>query len=240
MTDKFHKTLEDITQKLAEQEGEQKTQSDQNEELRQKLEQFRERFNLQEQHYATQLQTKELEVQLMEAKCQQQENIFAQEKAKSDAYRAHIAQLTATEKELNSQLALYASKFEHFQEALSRSNDMFKQFKEKMERMAETIEALTAQNKQLRSAAQQTDITLIRTLEQKQELAKQLAQLTSTQEGLTTRCQRLQAERVQLKRELQAAEEDGRVIAERQQQARAAANAAAAAPQIASGENAAP
>ena len=206
MTQKFTGTLEDITQKLSQQETEQRNQSAENEELRSKLAQFQEHFDLREQHFTTQLQTRDLEVQLLEAKCQQQQKLCHQEKAKADAYKAHISQLSATEKELNSQLALYANKFEHFQEALSRSNVMFKQFKEKMDKMAETIERLSAENKQLRAETQKSDMTLIQVLEEKQELTKQISRVNSTRDSLGTTCHQLQNERTSLKQEVQVLE----------------------------------
>jgi chromosome segregation ATPase len=179
MSQRFAKTIDDITSKLEEQQTEQASQSQENHELRSKLEQFQQHFDLREQHFATQLQTKTLEVQLMEAKHTQHSKVLAQEKAKGDAYKAHISQLIATETELNSQLALYAEKFEHFQEALCRSNSMFTQFKEKTDKMSETIDKLTEDSMKLKGECNKCDIVLIQVLEEKQKYSKLLIEVRS-------------------------------------------------------------
>jgi hypothetical protein len=67
----------------------------------------------------SQLRTKALEQQLAEVKLKQQQELFAQEEAKSHLYTEQIAQLLKTEQDLRSQLGLYGDKFEQFQVCLS-------------------------------------------------------------------------------------------------------------------------
>ena len=47
-------------------------------------------------------------------------------------------QLMVSESDLRVQLNVYATKFEQFQEALNTSNDMFSQFKKKLDEMTKT------------------------------------------------------------------------------------------------------
>ena len=69
----------------------------------------------------------------------QLEEIVAAEHQSCDAHQEHIKQLVVSESDLRVQLNVYATKFEQFQEALNTSNDMFTQFKKKLEEMTKTI-----------------------------------------------------------------------------------------------------
>jgi len=50
----------------------------------------------------------------------------------------------SSEADLRVQLNVYATKFEQFQDALNTSNDMFSQFKRKLEEMTKTIQRYAA------------------------------------------------------------------------------------------------
>lgn len=50
-------------------------------------------------------------------------------------YEEKISSMAKSEKELRSQLTLYAEKFEQFQETLTKSNDIFNTFKLEMEKV---------------------------------------------------------------------------------------------------------
>lgn len=73
----------------------------------------------------SQLRTKALEQQLAEVKLKQQQELFAQEEAKSHLYTEQIAQLLKTEQDLRSQLGLYGDKFEQFQVCLQPAVCLF-------------------------------------------------------------------------------------------------------------------
>jgi hypothetical protein len=119
LSTKFHNTIKDITSKLEEQGDERLQQIKENEILREKLKHFTQQYEIREQHYGHQLRTKALEQQLAEVKLKQQQELFAQEEAKSHLYTEQIAQLLKTEQDLRSQLGLYGDKFEQFQVCLS-------------------------------------------------------------------------------------------------------------------------
>jgi len=74
------------------------------------------------------------------------------------AYKEQIATLAKTENELRAQLALYAEKFEQFQDTLTKSNDVFTTFKQEMERMTKTIKRLEKENGSLKKKTEQTGI----------------------------------------------------------------------------------
>jgi hypothetical protein len=71
------------------------------------------------------------------------------EAARTDVSRLHIFDLVASEKEIRAQLSEYADRFERFQDALNKSNELFGGFKLRMEEMAGTIHSLEKQNRAL-------------------------------------------------------------------------------------------
>mmetsp|Transcript_27929 Transcript_27929/g.35006 ORF Transcript_27929/g.35006 Transcript_27929/m.35006 type:complete len:459 (+) Transcript_27929:36-1412(+) len=192
---KFNATIKDITSKLEEQGQQRKQQGEENGELRKKLDQFVEQYEARQRHFAAQTRTRELEAQLLRAKLEQQAQLATQEKGKAQAYQEHITQLAATEAELRSQLALYAEKFDQFQEALNKSNDMFSQFKVKMEKMAETIGKLEADNGSLKKQGEASDVRLIQALDRRTQDRAQIATLKNQKAKLEILCRTMQTER---------------------------------------------
>jgi len=202
---KFHDKIEEITTKMEEQGTERIKLYSENELLREKLKNFAEQYQIREKHFETQLKTKDLELQLLEAKVNQLTQIAAQEavKAKSDiaAYKQQIASLTQTEEELRKQLALYAEKFEQFQETLTKSNDVFNTFKQEMDRMTKTIKKNEKENFELKKKCEQTDLTLIDLAEERNNYRKQLDVVTNQKKKLEDLCRILQSERAQTNKE---------------------------------------
>ncbi|CAM9801306.1 unnamed protein product [Ectocarpus fasciculatus] len=195
---RFLQTSEDINQKLVEQEALFLEQCKENEELVEKIEQFEGHEKLRSEHFSAQLRAKTLELQLEVAKSDQKEHILSQERGKGDAYRAHAAQLMATEDEMKSQLSMYAAKFEHFQDALNRSNSMFAQFKVKMDDMDGTIKRLQTENEALRKVCSEYDVTLLEQMNLKHSVVKSKEIVFKRKSELEAACRRLQAERLAL------------------------------------------
>lgn len=192
MTKKFQMTMREITTKMEEQGDKQAKDNDM---LREKLKNFAEQYEIREQHFLTQLKTKDLERQLLEAKLKQQMEIAAQEALKAQAYKEQITFLAKTESELRAQLSLYAEKFEQFQDTLTKSNDVFTTFKQEMERMTKTIKKSEKENSALRKKCEQTDYTLIELAEERNNYRKQVESLTQQKKQLEALCRALQTER---------------------------------------------
>lgn len=191
-------TIADINQKLKEQEGLQAKQLEENKQLEEKLVQFEEHAKLRDAHFSTQLKAKILELQLLEAKHEQHMQFIRHERARSDAYKQHIAQLTVTECELKAQLSQYSEKFEHFQDALNRSNGMFTQFEEKMDVMSANIARLEKENQRLKKQSAALDCELIRKVYDKQSLTNQLSALKLEKLKMEKECRKLQLKRCEL------------------------------------------
>lgn len=195
LTAKFNATLIDINSKLTEQQELQKQQEAENDELRDKIKQFDEHHTLRDSHFSTQIKAKSLEVQLAETKHQQQLQLLKQEKHKNDALRSHINQLTATELELKTQLNLYSEKFEHFQDALNKSNSMFVQFEAKMGVMSSTIEKLEKESSKLKKKCSSLNCELILLIDERQKTLQELSKLKNEKDRLERHCRQLQQKR---------------------------------------------
>jgi chromosome segregation ATPase len=192
---KFHTTIKEITTKMEEQGEERMNQLKENEMLREKLKNVVEQYEIRERHIATQLKAKDLERALIEAKLKQQADIALQEALKAQAYKEQIASLAHTETELRNQLSIYAEKFEQFQETLVKSNDVFSTFKSEMERMTKQIKRLEKENGSLKKKSEQSDVTLIELVEERNSLRKQLDTARTQKQKLEGLCRALQAER---------------------------------------------
>ena len=72
-----------------------------------------------------QLQAKDLEIKLAEAKLEQQVQASAQMELKASQFSQQIEVMRETEKELRNQLDSYGEKFKEFQETLQMSNEVW-------------------------------------------------------------------------------------------------------------------
>jgi chromosome segregation ATPase len=127
-----------------------------------------------------------------------QGQILRQEKIKSETYRSDITKLTNSKVELKNQLTLYSDKFDHFQDALTRSQKMFLQFEEKMVTMEQTVEKLENMNQKLKSDCHGYDIELLSQLDLKEKGIKQYDLLQRQKKLLGDDCRILQSKRTEL------------------------------------------
>ncbi|KAF7820107.1 alpha-taxilin isoform X2 [Senna tora] len=217
---KFQDAIKDVGIKLEEQKDECLSQLKENEMLRSKLKQFADQYELSEQQYAQKLKQKTLELQIADLKIKQHEEKLVQEQSQMKVYAEQVSQLLATEKNLRLQLTADGEKFQQFQEALLKSNEVFETFKHEIEKMTKSIKELKKENQFLKSKSEKSDITLIELVdeenyhaisiksnylllkyvlfffsEQRERLKKQLEKTKNQKEKLESLCRSLQAER---------------------------------------------
>lgn len=197
LSTRFHDAIKDVTAKLEDQGDERLRQIKQNELLQEKLRQFAQQYELQEQQYSEQLKAKSLEHQILEVKLKQQEEINKQGEANLQTYTEQIAQLLQTEQDLRGRLALYGEKFEQFQDMLTKSNEVFASFKTQMEKMSKTIKKLEKENLTLQKKCEKSDVSLIELVDERANLKQQLETTKNQKEKLEALCRILQAERKQ-------------------------------------------
>lgn len=165
--------------------------------LREKLKQLGDQYSLFQQQYSQELQQKTLELKIAELKAQQNEEKLAQEQAQMQLYAEKISQLLETEKSLRLQLAADGEKFQQFQDALMKSNEVFRTFKQEMEKMTKLTKELEKENTFLKSKCEKSDLTLIELVEEREHLKKQLEKTKNQKQKLESLCRSLQEERKQ-------------------------------------------
>ncbi|KAG6602327.1 Alpha-taxilin, partial [Cucurbita argyrosperma subsp. sororia] len=162
-----------------------------------KLKQLIDQFALSEQQFAQKLKQKTLELQIADLKTKQCEEKLIQEQSQMKSYAEQISQLLATEKNLRLQLTADGEKFQQFQDALLKSNEVFETFKQEIEKMTKSIKELKKENSFLKSKCEKSDVTLIELLDEREGLKKQLEKTKNQKEKLESLCRSLQAERKQ-------------------------------------------
>ncbi|KAJ0101563.1 hypothetical protein Patl1_06150 [Pistacia atlantica] len=197
LSNKFQDAIKDVSVKLDEQKDECLTQLKENEMLRNNLKQLADQYALTEQQYGQKLKQKTLELQLAELKIKQHEEKLVQEQSQMKLYAEQVSQLLATEKNLRLQLTADGEKFQQFQDALLKSNEVFETFKQEIEKMAKSIKELKKENVFLKSKCEKSDVTLIELVEERERMKKQLEKSKNQKEKLESLCRSLQAERKQ-------------------------------------------
>ncbi|CAL9173659.1 unnamed protein product [Musa hybrid cultivar] len=195
LSTKFNDAIKDISSKLEVQKDECLSQLKENEMLRNKLKLLADQYSLSEQHFAQKLQQKTLELQLADLKLKQQEEKSAKEETQMQLYAEQVSQLMATEKSLRLQLAADEERFQQFQDALSKSNEVFEAFKQEIEKMTKLIKELKKENEFLKSKCEKSDIALVKLIEERESMKKQLEKVKNQKEKLESLCRSLQAER---------------------------------------------
>ncbi|XP_065872477.1 uncharacterized protein [Euphorbia lathyris] len=188
LSTKFQDAIKDVSNKLDEQKEECFSQLKENEMLRNKLKQLADQYMLSEQQY---------EQKLADLKMKQHEEKLLQEQSQMKVYAEQVSQLLATEKNLRVQLTADGEKFQQFQDALLKSNEVFQTFKQEIEKMGKSIKELKKENVFLKSKSEKSDITLIELVEEREKLKKQLEKTKNQKEKLESLCRSLQAERKQ-------------------------------------------
>ncbi|PKI43256.1 hypothetical protein CRG98_036342 [Punica granatum] len=162
-----------------------------------RLKQLADQYVLSEQHHEQELKQKTLELQIAELKIKQHEEKMTQEQSQMKMYAEQVSQLLATEKNLRLQLTADGEKFQQFQDALVKSNEVFETFKQEIEKMAKSIKDLKKENMFLKSKCEKSDFTLIELVEERERTKKQMEKLKNQKEKLESLCRTLQAERRQ-------------------------------------------
>ncbi|KAF8113764.1 hypothetical protein N665_0045s0010 [Sinapis alba] len=197
LSTKFQEAIKDVSIKLDEQKDESLSQLKENEMLRTKLKHLADQYMLSEQQHEQRLKQKTLELQISELKIKQHEEKLTHEQSQMKVYADQVSQLLATEKNLRVQLTSDGEKFQQFQDALVKSNEVFETFKQEIDKMSKAIKELRKENAFLKSKTERSDLTLIELVEERERLKKLLEKTKNQKDKLESLCRSLQAERKQ-------------------------------------------
>ncbi|XP_026735523.1 gamma-taxilin [Trichoplusia ni] len=203
---KFQNTLSEITAMLQQNNEKNAKLRDDNISMSEKFKSVVQQYQLREQQVEKMAKQMALESQLSDAKLQKaslehqadKERLLAemeQIKVTVAQYRAKIKELQGTETSLRSQLAVYTDKYDEFQNALVKSNQMFGGFKEQMEKMSKKIKKLEKESLSWKSRWESSQTALLDMCGERQaseERAAAAARQLAHMQGL---CRTLQAER---------------------------------------------
>eukprot|EP00731_Ephydatia_muelleri_P032196 Em0023g703a len=212
---KFQSTINEITVKMQEHHQRNQILKEENCELAAKLKQLVEQYEGRENHFEKILKQKQLELQLSETKLAQQSVTMAEEKEHSLAERQCLLVetleqqkrcelLTQQEMDLRGQLAMYSEKFEEFQQALSKSNDVFGTFKKEMDKMSKTIATLDKESTLWKSRYEKCNKSLLDVSEERTGLQQNIQTLKAKNDKLEKLCRALQLERAELNKKLKS------------------------------------
>ncbi|XP_052185603.1 uncharacterized protein LOC127797106 [Diospyros lotus] len=197
LSNKFQDAIKEVSYKLEEQKDECMSQLKENEMLRNQLKEVLEKYADSEEQNAKKLAQKSEQLHIAEFKIRQYEETLRQEQSVMMQHEQQVSRLQETEKNLRLQLAADAEKFQHFQDALVKSNEVFQTFRQEIDKMGKSMKELKKENSFLKSKCEKSDVTLIELVEERERLKKQLEKSKNQKERLESLCRSLQAERKQ-------------------------------------------
>nr|CAD7577358.1 unnamed protein product [Timema californicum] len=212
---KFQTTLAEITT-LMQQNNEKNTKlREDNLEMTKKFKSVCEQYELREQQVEKISRQMQLEAQLADAKLAQAKMEMAAEKeallrekkqllTELKDYQNRCQDLQATEINLRSQITLYTDKYDEFQNALSRSNEVFGGFKGEMDKMSKKICKLEKETSSWKQRWEKSHQALLEMAADKQQRDEELKRATRQLEQLQKLCRTLQSERTALISQLKA------------------------------------
>lgn len=206
---KFQTTINDIQQQMNEHYQKNTTLREENMELTTKLKGLIEQYELREQHIEKVMQHKDLESQLLEAKLSQATLQLAEEKERNVQEKQQLVQdalesqkkvmlLAENENQLKAQVAMYQEKYDEFQQTLTKSNDVFQNFKNEMDKMAKKIKKLEKETAMYRERWENSNKALLSMAEEKTRSEKEVTLLMTKVSKLESLCRALQEERRKL------------------------------------------
>ena len=177
IANKFQSTLNEIMQLIGENQKRNTQLKEENADLAQKLKTLMGHYESWEKHTEKIIKQKDLETQLMKAKFSKTDMILNQEKQIFIKEKQQLIQMitdlqkrctdmTHTETKLRTELGVYTNKYDEFQTVLSKSNDMFANFKRDMERMSKQIKKLEKETEAWKSRWETSNKALLKLSEE--------------------------------------------------------------------------
>jgi hypothetical protein len=212
---KFQSTLNELTAVMQQNNEKNSKLRDDNLEITKKFKTVCEQYELREQQVEKVTKQMHLEAQLADAKLAKakmemaaEKEILLQEKQQllvdMTQYQAKCQELQTTEMNLRSQISLYTDKYDEFQNALTRSNEVFGGFKGEMEKMSKKICKLEKETSSWKQRWEKSHQALLEMAADKQQRDGELALATRQLAQLQKLCRTLQAERTSLLAQLKA------------------------------------
>jgi hypothetical protein len=200
-SDVLMEQVKDISRKLEDQGKLRFQQVEENDQLKVSLRHYLDKYSSDETTYNEQLRNYVDKIEELTKKYETETLLCEKERQKCSKYEQQIKSLLEGEKTLRAQVTEYGDRFEQFQEALNKSNDMFGSFKTRMEDMTQIIRRLEKENaaletkkvkcvktiEDMKSETGAIDTNIARSQKQIQSLQSLIDTLTSDIENKTNR-----------------------------------------------------
>lgn len=195
LSDRFLSSIKDVERRLGEQGDSQLKVLEDNKQLVERLHKASQEAELREKERQYATKKAEVEAQILQLKLKQQEELTKKERAERLALLEQLKAQQLEQVELHKQMAEYGARFKECQEMLAKSNQVMTTFKEDRAKMMGKVQALEKEVLELRTKSTKSDAALIRALEERNALKKQLGTTKAQKERLESLCRTLQDER---------------------------------------------
>ncbi|XP_046751762.1 gamma-taxilin isoform X1 [Diprion similis] len=206
---KFQSTLSEITALMSQNNEKNTKLHEDNLEMTKKFKSVCEQYEIREQQVEKMQQQMKLEAQLAEAKLAKAKMEMAAEKEvllkekqqlllNLTEYQVRIREHQATEVGLRGQISMYTDKYDEFQNALTKSNEVFGGFKDEMEKMSKKILKLEKETSSWKQRWENSHAALLEMAADKQQRDAELATTSRKLAQLQQLCRALQGERASL------------------------------------------
>jgi uncharacterized protein YukE len=145
-SDVLMEQVKEISRKLDDQGRMRLQQVEENDQLKGSLRHHLDKYSSDENRYNEQLQTYVEKIEDLTKKYESETQLCEKERQKCAKYEQQIKGLLEGERSLRAQVTEYGDRFEQFQDALNKSNEMFGSFKTRMEDMTQIIRRLEKEN----------------------------------------------------------------------------------------------
>lgn len=112
--------------------------------MKERFKLFLEQYELREKHFQCVLKSKDLELQIYEAKLSQSKEIVEEDQATVSTLKTELQQSLRAENESRKQLNIYMEKFKGVEKSLSDSSDMFVVLRRDLDQVGAVIKLITA------------------------------------------------------------------------------------------------
>lgn len=204
MEQRFQASMSELTEKLKEDTAARERLALETQEMRKRYNSFMEQFQLREEHIQKVFRSKDLEVQLNEAKIAQQLQLTQAAEQQLVFLKQRSAQLLSKEATLRGQLASYREKHGQFDDTLAKSAAFLSTYRTEKEAMLRKIDQRQAENQQLKQQCDQAAAAMAKLVEERAEQLQAQQTLKTRIARMEGLCRVLERERDELRTQLRA------------------------------------
>ncbi|KAJ3163630.1 hypothetical protein HDU86_000213 [Geranomyces michiganensis] len=203
LSSKFESTIWEIKTKMEADNDDKRLRTLAADQLKDKFRSFLHQYELREQHYGQMVRSRDIEIQLLEARLEQRRQAGMDEAGRIMTMGMQLRSFVKTEGDLRRQLGIYVDKFRQVEDTLQKSNDLFLTFRKEMEQMTKKSRKLEKDNATVRAKCERMNHNIIEMAEERTKAWKSVETAHAGQAKLEKLCRALQTERNSLRKRLE-------------------------------------